>query len=48
VEHLGDVYLARHENKKALVNYRKALEIDPDRKELAEKIRRIKGEPGER
>lgn len=47
-EHLGDVYLARRENKKALANYRKALEIDPDRKELADKIRRAKGEHGER
>jgi tetratricopeptide (TPR) repeat protein len=47
-EHLGDVYLARHEHKKAHAIYRKALEIDPDHKELADKIRRIKGEHGER
>ena len=47
-EHLGDVYLARREHKKALATYRKALEIEPDRKELADKIRRIKGEHGER
>jgi len=47
-EHLGDVYLSRREYKKALTNYRKALEIDPDRKELADKIRRAKGEHGER
>jgi tetratricopeptide (TPR) repeat protein len=47
-EHLGDVYLARREYKKALVLYRKALEIEPDRKQLADKIRRIKGEQGER
>lgn len=47
-EHLGDVYLARRESKKALASYRKALEIDPDRKELADKIRRAKGESVER
>ncbi|MBK5276137.1 MAG: tetratricopeptide repeat protein [Desulfuromonadales bacterium] len=48
VEHLGDVYLARREYKKALTTYRKGLEIDPDRKELADKIRRVKGEQSER
>ena len=47
-EHLGDVYMARKDYKKALNLYRKALEIDPGRKELTEKIRRAKGEPGER
>jgi tetratricopeptide (TPR) repeat protein len=47
-EHLGDAYAARHEFKKALKQYRKALEIDPDRKDLADKIRRFKGEHGEK
>jgi tetratricopeptide (TPR) repeat protein len=47
-EHLGDAYAARREFKKALKQYRRALEIDPDRKELAEKIRRFKGEHGEK
>jgi len=47
-EHLGDVYHARRDYKKALNLYRKALEIDPGRKELADKIRRTKGEQGER
>jgi tetratricopeptide (TPR) repeat protein len=47
-EHLGDVYQARREYKKALSLYRKALEIDPDRKDLSDKIRRLKGEQGER
>lgn len=47
-EHLGDAYLARHEIKKALKSYKKALEIDPDRKELLDKIRKVKGEPGEK
>lgn len=48
IEHLGDIYNARKEHKKALKAYKKALAIDPDRKELADKIRRIKGEPVER
>jgi tetratricopeptide (TPR) repeat protein len=47
-EHLGDAYAARREFKKALKEYRKALEIDPERKELAEKIRKFKGEHGEK
>jgi tetratricopeptide (TPR) repeat protein len=47
-EHLGDAYAARHEFKKALKQYRKAQEIDPDRKELLDKIRRFKGEHGEK
>jgi len=48
LEHLGDAYLARHEYKKALKTYKKALELDPDRKELADKVRKVKGEQGER
>lgn len=47
-EHLGDVYTARKEYKKALKAYRKAMDIDPERKEVADKIRRIKGESAER
>ena len=47
-EHLGDVYAARKEQKKALKAYRKAFKIDPDHKELLNKIRRIKGETDER
>ena len=47
-EHLGDAYFARNEYKKAMKAYREAQKIDPDRKELADKIRRIKIEHGER
>jgi tetratricopeptide (TPR) repeat protein len=47
-EHLGDAYAARREFKKALKQYRKAQEIDPERKDLAEKIRKFKGEHGEK
>jgi tetratricopeptide (TPR) repeat protein len=48
VEHLGDVYNARKEHKKAIKSYKRAFEIDPDRKELLNKIRVLKGEPVER
>jgi len=47
-EHLGDAYYARHDFKKALKSYKKVLENEPERKELLEKIRRIKGEHGDR
>jgi tetratricopeptide (TPR) repeat protein len=48
VEHLGDAYFAKHDNKNAMKSYKKALELDPDRKQLADKIRKLKGEQGER
>ena len=47
-EHLGDAYLATQERQKAIKAYQKALELDPSRKELNDKIRRLKGEHGER
>lgn len=47
-EHLGDVYTAQHARNKALKMYKKALKIEPGRKELTNKIRRIKGEDTER
>ncbi len=48
LEHLGDVYLAKQDRQKALKAYKKALEVDPTRKDLIEKIRMFKGEQGER
>jgi tetratricopeptide (TPR) repeat protein len=48
VEHLGDVYAARKEFRKALKAYKKAVELDPERAEMVEKLRRFKGEHGER
>ncbi len=48
VEHLGDVYAARKEFRKALKAYKKAVDLDPERTEMAEKYRRFKGEHGER
>jgi len=48
VEHLGDVYAARRSVRKALKQYRRAQELAPERKELAEKILKLKGEQGEK
>jgi tetratricopeptide (TPR) repeat protein len=48
VEHLGDVYAARRNNKKALKQYQRSLELAPERKELIEKIHKLKGEPSDK
>jgi tetratricopeptide (TPR) repeat protein len=48
IEHLGDVYAARHLFKRALKQYQRALELAPERKELVEKIRKVKGEQSEK
>ena len=48
IEHLGDVYAARRAVKRALKQYQKAQELAPERKELAEKIHRLKGEQSEK
>lgn len=49
LEHLGDAYHARKEPKQALRYYKKARALDPKKKELDEKIRRIlRGELEER
>jgi tetratricopeptide (TPR) repeat protein len=48
IEHLGDVYAARRAVKKAIKQYRRALELAPERKELANKILKLKGEQGEK
>ena len=42
IGHLADVYYARHDYRKALPLYRKVLKLDPERKDVAEKIRKIK------
>jgi cytochrome c-type biogenesis protein CcmH/NrfG len=46
--HLADAYLARHDWRKALNLYRKILKQEPERKDLSEKIKRIKAEIGEK
>jgi tetratricopeptide (TPR) repeat protein len=48
IEHLGDVYAARRSVKKALKQYQKALELAPERKELVEKIHKLKGEQSDK
>ena len=49
LEHLGDAYSARREYRKAIKSYKKALELDPAKKAVSEKIRRLrKVEQGER
>ncbi|MDD2856554.1 MAG: tetratricopeptide repeat protein, partial [Desulfuromonadaceae bacterium] len=47
VEHLGDVFAARQYFKKALKQYQRALILAPERKELIEKIQKLKGEQRE-
>ena len=42
--HLADVYLAQQNYQKALPLYRKVLKLEPDRKDVHEKIRKIKAE----
>lgn len=48
VEHLGDVYAARRAVKRALKLYQRAFELSPERKELVEKMRKLKGEQTEK
>lgn len=48
IEHLGDVYAARRSIRKALKQYQKALELSPERKELVEKMHKLKGEQSEK
>jgi len=42
------VYAARHFIKRALKQYQRALELVPERKELVEKIHKLKGEHSEK
>ena len=46
--HLADAYLARHDWNKALNLYRRILKQEPERKDLADKIKKIKAEIGEK
>ena len=48
VEHLGDVYTARRNPKKALKQYQRALELAPERKDLVDKMHKLKGEQSEK
>ncbi|MBI5656271.1 MAG: tetratricopeptide repeat protein, partial [Geobacter sp.] len=48
ISHLAEVYLAKHDSKSALELYRRVIKLDPDNKEAAEKIKKIKAESQER
>ena len=46
--HLADAYMAVHEYRKALAIYKQILQLEPDRKDIAEKIKKAKGESGDK
>ncbi len=46
--HLADAYLAVHDNKNAVKVYKQILLVEPERKDIADKIKKIKGESGEK
>jgi tetratricopeptide (TPR) repeat protein len=48
MEHLADAHAARRDIKKALPLYRQILKLEPGRRDIAEKIRKIKAESVER
>jgi tetratricopeptide (TPR) repeat protein len=48
MEHLADAYSARHDWRKALKLYRQVLKSEPGKKDVAEKIKKIKAEIGEK
>jgi tetratricopeptide (TPR) repeat protein len=48
MEHLAAAYSAKHEYRKALNLYRKLLKMEPERKDIAEKINKIRAETGEK
>jgi tetratricopeptide (TPR) repeat protein len=46
--HLADVHFARHDYRKALPLYRQVQKLDPERKDVAEKIKAITAEIGDK
>ena len=46
--HLADVYFSQQNYKKALPLYRKVLKLEPDRKDVHEKIKKIKAETADK
>ncbi len=48
IEHLGDVYAARHLIRKAIKQYKRALEFAPEQKGLTEKIHKLRVEHNEK
>jgi tetratricopeptide (TPR) repeat protein len=47
-EHLADAYLATRDYAKAIKLYRQVLQLEPERKDIAEKIKKAKAESGEK
>jgi tetratricopeptide (TPR) repeat protein len=48
LDHLAQAYQAIHDHKSALAVYRRLLQLEPGRKDIQEKIKRIKAESGEK
>lgn len=46
--HLADAYLAVHDYKNAARFYKQVLQLEPDRKDIIEKLKKIKAESGEK
>jgi tetratricopeptide (TPR) repeat protein len=46
--HLADAYLAVHDYHNALITYKKLLQMEPGRKDIIDKIKRIRAESGEK
>ncbi|HXC92466.1 MAG TPA: tetratricopeptide repeat protein, partial [Geobacteraceae bacterium] len=46
--HLADAYLAVHDYRNALIMYKKLLQMEPGRKDIVDKIKRIRAESGEK
>jgi hypothetical protein len=46
--HLVDAYCAKREYKRAILLLKHAQEADPDNAEIAEKLKKLKAETGER
>jgi len=44
LSHLAEAYLAVHDHENAIQTYKKLLQLEPDRKDLLEKIKKIKAE----
>jgi cytochrome c-type biogenesis protein CcmH/NrfG len=48
LEHLADTYYARRDYQGALSTYKRVLKLEPGRKDIADKIRKIRAESGEK
>ena len=48
LEHLAEAYYANREFDNAIAIYRKLLKLEPEHKEYADRLRKIRNESGER